>query len=603
MHREIVIIGAGGHGKVAVRAAQAAGMRVAAVYDDDPAKIGTPTCGVPVVGTIRELRAAPPGLPVHVALGDNRRRMEIARQLMSPLATIVHPAAVVDESVRLGLGCLVLAGAVIQVDATIGALAIINDNATVEHDARVGEGAHVAPGACLTGGVRVGTEVLVGAQAVVLPRLCVGEGATVGAGAVVTRDVPPGATVVGNPARVVRSGVGEAKTQAVAKPDAGRSQIYLSPPHMSLRERDLLLAALDSNWIAPLGPQVDAFEAEFAAKLGVAHAVALSSGTAALHLALLAAGVGAGDSVLCSTLTFAATANAIRYVGAEPVFIDSERASWNIDPELVEAELCDAAQRGRLPKAAVIVDVCGQCANWDPILAACRRWGVTTIADSAESLGATYRGQQAGTMADIGCYSFNGNKIITTSGGGMLATANRAWAERVRHLATQARDPAPHYQHSSVGYNYRLSNLLAAVGRGQLELLEDRVARRRANFAHYRDALADVPGIEFMPEADFGQATRWLTCLTLDERPLGVTSTEVCQKLAAEQIEARPMWKPLHQQPAFAGFRVRGGAVAEDIFRRALCLPSGSSLTAEDRERVIAALRTAVSRKTTSRAA
>ncbi len=589
MQREIVIIGAGGHGKVAVRAAQAAGMRVNAVYDDDPAKLGARICGVPVAGAVRDLLERPPHVPVHVAVGDNLRRLEFGRQLQGNLATIVHPAAVIDESVRLGPGCLVLAGAIVQVGATIGALAIINDNATVEHDACVGEGAHVAPSACLTGGVHVEAGVLVGARAVVLPRLSVGDGATVGAGAVVTRDVPTGATVVGNPARVVRSGVDEAKTQAAGA--QRRSQIYLSPPHMSPRERELLLAAFESNWIAPLGPQVDAFEAEFAAKLGVAHAVTLSSGTAALHLALLAAGVGPGDAVLCSTLTFAATANAIRYVGAEPVFIDSERASWNIDPAVVEVELCDASQRGPLPKAAVIVDVCGQCADWDPILAACRRWGVTTIADSAESLGAMYRSQPAGTMADIGCYSFNGNKIITTSGGGMLVTANPAWAERVRHLATQARDPAPHYQHSRVGYNYRLSNLLAAVGRGQLELLEDRVARRRANFAHYRDALADVAGIEFMPEADYGQSTRWLTCLTLDERRIGVTPVEACRRLAAEQIEARPMWKPLHLQPAFADHRVRGGAVAEEIFRRGLCLPSGSSLTAEDRERVLGSLR------------
>jgi dTDP-4-amino-4,6-dideoxygalactose transaminase len=370
--------------------------------------------------------------------------------------------------------------------------------------------------------------------------------------------------------------------------------IYLSPPHMSGEECALLVEAFESNWIAPLGPQVDAFELEFAELVGSSHAVALASGTAALHLALLAAGVQPGDQVLTSTLTFAATANAIRYVGAEPVFLDSQRTSWNMDPQLLEDELRHAAARGKLPSAVLVVDICGQCADWEPIRALCRRYEITTIEDAAESLGATYCGRPAGTLADVGCYSFNGNKIITTSGGGMLVTENAAWAERVRHLAAQARDPAPHYQHSQIGYNYRLSNLLAAVGRGQLAVLEDRVASRRANFEFYRHALADLPGIEFMPEAPFGRSTRWLTCLLLDPRVHAISPAALCAALAAARIEARPMWKPMHQQPVFAACRVRGGAVADDIFRRGLCLPSGSSLSRYDLQRVVASLRSAL---------
>lgn len=368
-------------------------------------------------------------------------------------------------------------------------------------------------------------------------------------------------------------------------------RIYLSPPHLSPRERELLLDAFDSNWIAPLGPHVDNFEREFAALIGVSHAVALSSGTAALHLALIVAGVQRGDEVLTSTLTFAATANAIRYIGAEPVFIDSESRSWNLDPQLLEDELRRAAARGRLPKAAVVVDICGQCADWEPIVALCQKYGVITIEDAAESLGATYQNRPAGTLADIGCFSFNGNKIITTSGGGMLVTENVEWAGRVRHLATQARDPAPHYEHSQIGYNYRLSNLLAAIGRGQLSVLDDRVARRRANFDFYHAALADLPGIEFMPEASFGRATRWLTCLALDPSEYDVTPAEMCAAMADARIEARPMWKPMHLQPIFATHRARGGAVAERIFRTGLCLPSGSSLTTSDRDRVADCLR------------
>jgi pyridoxal phosphate-dependent aminotransferase EpsN len=372
---------------------------------------------------------------------------------------------------------------------------------------------------------------------------------------------------------------------------------------MAPEERELLLEAFDSNWIAPLGPHVDAFEREFAEKLGVSHAVALSSGTAALHLALLAAGIGAGDLVVTSTLTFAATANAIRYVGAEPVFIDSERRSWNMDPQLLEDELREDARRERKIKAVLVVDICGQAADWDPIREVCLRYGVTPIEDAAEALGATYRERSAGTLADIGCFSFNGNKIITTSGGGMLVTENAKWAERVRHLATQARDPALHYQHSSVGYNYRLSNLLAAIGRGQLAVLDDRVARRRANFDFYCNALGDLPGIDFMPEASFGQSTRWLTCLTIDSRANDTTPSDVCAALAAEQIEARPMWKPMHRQPVFAGCRVRNREVADELFAHGLCLPSGSSLSQSDLQRIVEVLQRVLGKHVISRVA
>jgi dTDP-4-amino-4,6-dideoxygalactose transaminase len=364
------------------------------------------------------------------------------------------------------------------------------------------------------------------------------------------------------------------------------TRIYLSPPHVGPRERQLLLDAFDSNWIAPLGPHVDAFEQEFAAKVGARHAVALASGTAALHLALRVAGVRPGDMVLTSTLTFVATANAIRYVGAEPIFIDSNAASWNMDPQLLEDELRASALRGELPKAMLVVDICGQAADWDPILALCRQFGITVIEDAAEALGATYRGRAAGTLGEIGCYSFNGNKIITTSGGGMLVTERTDWAEQVRHLATQARDPAPHYEHSQIGHNYRLSNLLAAVGRGQLEKLQERVEQRRANFEYYRRALAPVPGVEFMPEAEFGRSTRWLTCLTLDPRFHATTPAEVCAAMEIQNIEARPMWKPMHQQPVYTGCRVRNNGVADRIFRTGLCLPSGSNLSESDRCRV-----------------
>jgi dTDP-4-amino-4,6-dideoxygalactose transaminase len=367
-------------------------------------------------------------------------------------------------------------------------------------------------------------------------------------------------------------------------------RIYLSPPHMGSAERALLLDAFDSNWIAPLGPHVDAFEQEFAAKVQVPHAAALSSGTAALHLALLLLGVQPGDKVFTSTLTFAATANAIRYVGAEPVFIDSDRDTWNMSPALLAEELEDSARRGKLPSAVIAVDLYGQCADMDAINDACARYDVPVIEDAAEALGATYKGRPAGSLGVFGAFSFNGNKIITTSGGGMLVSGREDWIARARFLATQARDPGPHYQHTSIGYNYRLSNLLAAVGRGQLKVLDDRVAQRRATNAFYRTALTDLPGIAFMEEASYGRSTYWLTCITVDEAAFGATRDDIRLALQARDIEARPVWKPMHLQPVFADCRVAGGAVAATLFDRGLCLPSGSSLTPADREFVIEAL-------------
>jgi pyridoxal phosphate-dependent aminotransferase EpsN len=356
-------------------------------------------------------------------------------------------------------------------------------------------------------------------------------------------------------------------------------------------EEELVRETFESNWIAPLGPHVDAFEKEFAETVGVTHAAALSSGTAALHLALVMLGVDRGDEVLCPTLTFGATAFAITYVGALPVFVDSDAASWNVDAALVGEVLEEAGARGRLPKAAVFVDLYGQSVDWEPVLEVCARFGVPVIEDAAEALGATYKDKPVGGFGRCGLFSFNGNKIITTSGGGMLVSSDGALVERARFLATQARDPAPHYQHSEIGYNYRMSNVLAAIGRGQLGVLESRVAARRANFEHYQRELASLPGVKFMPEASWGRCTRWLTCLTIDPEAFGVDREDVRAALEAEDIEARPVWKPMHLQPIFEGCTVHGGAVAETLFDRGLCLPSGSSLSEFDRHRVIEVVR------------
>ena len=368
-------------------------------------------------------------------------------------------------------------------------------------------------------------------------------------------------------------------------------RIYLSPPHMGTDELELVREAFATNWIAPLGPQVDAFEREFATVVGSPHAAALSSGTAAVHLSLSLLGLKAGEEVFCSSLTFSASANPIVYEGGRPVFIDCERASWNMDPARLAEALADRAKKGRLPRAVILVHLYGQSADIDAIAALCAQYGVTLIEDAAEALGATYKGIAPGTRGRMGIYSFNGNKIITTSGGGMLVSAEAALIDKARFLATQARDPAPHYQHSELGFNYRLSNVLAAIGRGQLHVLAKRVDARRANFEFYQRAFADLPGMEFMPEAPWGRSSRWLTCVLIDPQKFGVDREAVRMALAAENIEARPVWKPMHLQPVFAGCDCFGGEVASDLFARGLCLPSGSNLSALDLERVVAAVR------------
>ena len=369
------------------------------------------------------------------------------------------------------------------------------------------------------------------------------------------------------------------------------SRLFLSPPHMSGDELPLIEEAFRSNWIAPLGPHVDAFEREFGRAVGVRHAAALSSGTAALHLAVRLAGVRRGDEVLCSSLTFIASANPILYEGATPVFVDSSPSTWNLDPDLLADELDVASRRGRLPRAVIVAHLYGQSADLDPIEEACRRHGVPLIEDAAEALGATYKESAPGSRGRMGIFSFNGNKIITTSGGGMLVSDDPGLIEQARFLSTQARDPAPHYEHSTMGHNYRMSNVLAAIGRSQLRVLPDRVRRRREVFDLYREGLKDVPGVTWMPEAPYGRATRWLTVMQLDPAEFGATPEEVRRELEARDIESRPVWKPLHLQPLFRSCRSVGGAVSERFFRNGLCLPSGSQMTSRDVERVVEAVR------------
>jgi pyridoxal phosphate-dependent aminotransferase EpsN len=378
-------------------------------------------------------------------------------------------------------------------------------------------------------------------------------------------------------------------------------RIYLSPPHMSGREQKYIKDAFATNWIAPLGPHVDAFESELSSYLNVKGAVALSSGTAAIHLALQLLEVGQNDKVFCSALTFSATANPILYLGADPVFIDSEPSTWNLSPNALERALAEAEDGDTLPKAVMVVNLYGQSADLKPILELCKRYNVPLIEDAAESLGATYQGRKSGSIGQFGILSFNGNKIITTSGGGALVSDDLEALERARYLATQARQPARHYEHTEVGFNYRLSNVLAGIGRGQLEVLEERVAARRLVFERYYKAFSTVGGIDFMPEAAFGRSTRWLTTLTVDPQICGTDRDQIIDALEAENIEARPLWKPMQLQPLFAECRYcehePGVSVSEKLFEAGLCLPSGSNLTEAEQEKVIKCMRTVLEQK------
>ena len=368
-------------------------------------------------------------------------------------------------------------------------------------------------------------------------------------------------------------------------------RIYHSPPHLSGRELEYLKNVIDTNWVAPVGPHLAEFEKIFCDCIGVKHALAVTTGTAAIHLALRHLDLHAGDEVICSSFTFCASANPITYEHAVPVFIDSGRSSWNMHPNLLEEELAECAQQGNAPKAIVVVDILGQSADMASIMEIAARYDVPVIEDAAEALGGTYQGKPIGSGAWCSTFSFNGNKIITTSGGGMLCSDDENLVERSRFLATQARDPAPHYEHTKIGFNYRLSNVLAALGIAQMEVLDQRVQRRKEIFQFYQDSFADVPGIRMMPIAPYGEPNYWLSVVQIDSAQFGAAPNDIRLALEEENIESRLVWKPLHCQPVFAHCRTRGGAVAEDLFRTGLCLPSGTAMTDEDLDRIVNSVR------------
>lgn len=365
-------------------------------------------------------------------------------------------------------------------------------------------------------------------------------------------------------------------------------------------ERKYLDEAFAQNWVAPLGPNVDNFEKELASFTGVKHVAALSSGTSAIHLALILLGVGPGDCIAVQSFTFSATVNPIVYQGAIPILVDSERYTWNMDPELLEKSIKDKRQKdkGKRIKAIIAVDLYGMPAKWDEIVAIADKYEIPVICDAAEALGSRYKGKMCGSFGKMGVLSFNGNKIITTSGGGALLSDDVYLIEKARFLATQARDKAPHYQHSQIGYNYRMSNIVAGIGRGQLEVIEQRVEKRRENFEFYKRNLSSIQGVSFIdvPTDDF-YPNRWLTTILVNEKNTGASREQIRLELEKENIESRPLWKPMHLQPVFGGHPAYLNGVSEDLFNQGLCLPSGSNITDEERERVVRVIRRTIGEK------
>ncbi|MEH0158137.1 aminotransferase class I/II-fold pyridoxal phosphate-dependent enzyme [Limibacter armeniacum] len=376
-------------------------------------------------------------------------------------------------------------------------------------------------------------------------------------------------------------------------------KIWLSSPHMGELEQQYVNEAFATNWIAPLGPHVNGFEEDICHYTGAKYAAALSSGTSAIHLALILLGVKAGDEVICSSFTFSASANPIAYQGATPVFVDSEAETWNMDPVLLEEAIKDRIQLGKKPKAVILVHLYGIAAKMDEIMEICNRYEVPLIEDAAEALGSTYKGKALGTFGLMGVYSFNGNKIITTSGGGALVSDNQELVEKARFLATQARDNAPHYQHSHIGYNYRMSNVCAGIGRGQMQVLDERVQQRRDNFFFYEKLFNEFDGITMLSEPQDTFSNHWLSCMLIEPEKVGGIDSETLRlALAEDNIEARPLWKPMHLQPIFEQYPAYTNGTSEKLFEYGLCLPSGSNLTDTDRQRIETALLKVLQKRT-----
>ena len=623
--KSLVVVGAGRHGRVVAETALSThGYEVVGFADEEPAKHGLDLGRWKVLGHWRDTVAD----EYVVGIGSNPTRRRIYESLVAEgrqLATVVSDRASVSADARVGRGSVILAGAVVQSGAVIGENVVVNAGAVIDHDASVGPHAHVGPHSTVESFARVHPGEMVSAATfrpriesrAPLPMVAEDEAIVQPAPAPVPA---PTAQLTGrghDTARVPTTGA------RLGPFGSGQHRIRLSIPHMCGEELDHVREAFSTNWLSTVGPNLTALEERFSNLLG-RPSLAIASGTAGLHLALRLVGVGPGDEVVSPTLTFVASCNPILYEGARPVFLDSDRSSWNLDPQRFAEFIRSRARAGRLPKAVVVVHLFGQPADMDPVLATCREYGIAVVEDAAEALGAWYRGRPVGTLGDVGVFSFNGNKVITATSGGLLVAPGEEAIRKARHWSTQACDPDPlrNYRHSEMGYNYRMSNVLAGIALGQLGVLDLRVQQRRAVFERYRSAFADLPGLEPQPEATYGTTdhgprardhgpettdlgpgtgdagpaslhTRWLSCFLVDEPRFGMSAADLIRWLEAANVESRPVWKPMHTQPLYRGYECVGGAVAEDLNQRGICLPSSSSLSEAEQAFVIERVRAA----------
>jgi pyridoxal phosphate-dependent aminotransferase EpsN len=604
--KSLVVVGAGRHGRVVAETALSTRCyEVVGFADEEPAKQGLDLGRWKVLGHWRDTVAD----EYVVGIGSNPTRQRIYESLVAEgrqLATVVSDRASVSADARVGRGSVVLAGAVVQSGAVIGENVVVNAGAVIDHDANVGPHAHVGPHSTVESFALVRPGEMVSA-ATFRPRAeSLAPLPTVAEDEAILQT--PAATASVAAVQLTRV-IHEAASVRLGPFGPGHHRIRLSIPHMGGEELDHVRQAFTTNWLSTVGPNLTALEERFSNLLG-RPSLAIASGTAGLHLALKLVGVGPGEEVVSPTLTFVASCNPILYEGARPVFLDSDRVSWNLDPQRFVEFIRLRARNGRLPKAVVVVHLFGQPADVDPVLAVCREHGIAVVEDAAEALGALYRGRPVGTLGDVGVFSFNGNKVITATSGGMLLASSEHLVRKARHWSTQACDPDPlrNYRHSEIGYNYRMSNVLAGIALGQLGVLDLRVQQRRAVFERYRTAFADLPGLEPQPEARYGTAdhgprttdqgagslhTRWLSCFLVDEARFGMSAADLIRWLEAANVESRPVWKPMHTQPLYRGCECVGGAVAEDLNQRGICLPSSSSLSEAEQAFVIERVRAA----------
>jgi sugar O-acyltransferase (sialic acid O-acetyltransferase NeuD family) len=567
----MLLYGNGGHAQVIQDCLKALHLPLTGIFDDKPFPEEPAFLGIynPTVF---------PESSLLLAIGDNATRQKVSQHVRHHFGILIHPTAVFSAQAEVGEGTVVFPQAVVQAGVKLGKQVILNTGCIAEHDCRIADFVHLAPRSVLCGGVQVGEGSLIGVSATVLPGIKIGKWATVGAGAVVTQDVPDFATVTGIPAKFLSKTVIS-------------SRIYLSPPHLSGTEMDFVQDAFAKNWVTTAGENIEAFERAIYDFTGAKFAVALNTGTAAIHLGLILLGVEAGDTVICPAFTFAATANPVVYQKAMPVFIDSESRSWNICPQTARQAILNLIRQNQKPKALIVVHLYGQTADMQEFIKISQEFEVPILEDAAEALGSVYQGKPVGTLGKIGVISFNGNKIITTGGGGILLTDDEETARKALFLATQAREPAPHYQHESIGYNYRMSNIAAGIGRGQMQVLPERIIRKRRIQSFYRQALTDIPAISFQPEPENTFSNCWLTAIQINPGS-GVTPEKLRLALVAENIEARPLWKPLHLQPVFQDCPYfDNGNTSGRLFEQGLCLPSGTQLSDSQLEKIISVIR------------